>query len=39
MACNAAVNAGGKMLKVIEMQFQYGKTADESEKKVLSLIG
>lgn len=25
---NAAVNAGGKLLKVVEMQYQYGRKSD-----------
>jgi hypothetical protein len=28
-AANAAVNAGGKLLKVVEMQYRYGQTARE----------
>lgn len=35
--CNAAVNAGGKLLKVVEMQLKYG-TATPSGK-MLSLVG
>jgi hypothetical protein len=27
---NAAVNAGGKMLKAVEMQYRYGKPADST---------
>lgn len=34
---NAAVNAGGKMLKAIELQLKYGKQ-DASGKKKLDLI-
>lgn len=26
---NAAVNAGGKLLKVVEMQYRYGRKADQ----------
>lgn len=35
---NAVVNAGGKLLKVVEMQHKYGKQAGSpSEEKVLKL--
>jgi len=36
--CNAAVNAGGKLLKVVEMQIRYG-TAHPHKGRVLSLVG
>lgn len=35
---NAACNAGGKMLKVVEMQYRYGKQAAEDRPKFM-LIG
>jgi len=35
--CNAAVNAGGKLLKVVEMQYRYGKTGGAGETKELVL--
>lgn len=35
---NAAVNAGGKLLKAVELQLKYGKR-DESGKSTLDLIG
>lgn len=34
---NAAVNAGGKLLKVVEMQYRYGTPANEQRQKVLTL--
>lgn len=35
---NATVNAGGKLLKMVEMQFKYGKnSAGQENGKVLSL--
>lgn len=34
---NAACNAGGKLLKVVEMQYKYGSTAPGSARKVLVL--
>lgn len=37
-AANAAVNAGGKLLKVIEMQYKYGSKAPE-QAKPFRLIG
>lgn len=33
--CNAAVNAGGKLLKVVEMQQRYGKVDDSEEKELV----
>jgi hypothetical protein len=30
--CNAAVNAGGKLLKVVEMQYRYGKPSVDGAK-------
>lgn len=35
---NAAVNAGGKLLKVVEMQLKYGKPSGDGSK-VLDLVG
>jgi len=35
--CNAAVNAGGKLLKVVELQLKYGTSTDGSQDKVLEL--
>jgi hypothetical protein len=35
--CNAAVNAGGKLLKVVEMQHRYGKTKNGEGPKDLTL--
>lgn len=29
---NAAVNAGGKLLKMVEMQMKYGTTSPQGEK-------
>jgi hypothetical protein len=29
---NAAVNAGGKLLKMVEMQMKYGTTGSQGEK-------
>lgn len=34
---NAACNAGGKLLKVVEMQYKYGSTSPGSSRKVLEL--
>jgi hypothetical protein len=31
---NAAVNAGGKLLKVVEMQLKYGTTIDGSPRRL-----
>lgn len=36
---NAACNAGGKLLKVVEMQAKYGQTRNGSNEKVLQLTG
>lgn len=36
--CNAAVNAGGKLLKVVEMQNRYGQPSAGGSKE-LSLCG
>lgn len=36
---NATVNAGGKLLKVVEMQYKYGKSNDGAPPQELSLIG
>lgn len=35
---NAAVNAGGKLLKVVEMQYRYGKNAPDGSRKSLDLV-
>lgn len=35
---NASVNAGGKMLKAVEMQLKYGKTEDAQPNRVLKLV-
>jgi hypothetical protein len=36
---NAAVNAGGKLLKVVELQMKYGHSGSGSGEKVLDLTG
>jgi len=36
---NAACNAGGKLLKVVEMQYKFGSTAPGSAQRVLNLTG
>jgi hypothetical protein len=36
--CNAAVNAGGKLLKVVEMQYRYGRTTGDGAYKELTLF-
>jgi hypothetical protein len=35
--CNAAVNAGGKLLKAVELQIRYGTTQNGNGSKVLQL--
>lgn len=35
---NAAVNAGGKLLKVVEMQYKYGKVGPDGSVKSLDLL-
>lgn len=36
---NAVVNAGGKLLKVVEMQYKYGKPSkDDASRKELELV-
>lgn len=35
---NAAVNAGGKLLKVVEMQYKYGQIANDGSFKTLNLL-
>jgi hypothetical protein len=35
---NAMVNAGGKMLKCVEMQYKYGKTLDNGKTVPLALV-
>jgi hypothetical protein len=39
VVCNAACNAGGKLLKVVEMQHRYGKPLREGQEKELILCG
>ena len=34
---NAACNAGGKLLKVVEMQYRYGTTGKDGVKRTLTL--
>lgn len=34
---NAAVNAGGKLLKVVEMKYKYGSATTESKPLTLTL--
>ena len=34
---NATCNAGGKLLRVVELQYRYGTTADPNGEKVLRL--
>ena len=36
---NAACNAAGKMLKIIEMQIRYGEPCSTDQHKVLQLVG
>ena len=35
---NAVVNAGGKLLKVVEMQLKYGKPGADGSKRDLDLL-
>lgn len=35
---NATVNAGGKLLKVVEMQLKYGSTTPQGSRRALNLI-
>jgi len=35
---NAVVNSGGKLLKMIELQFKYGKPSADGQQKELRLI-
>jgi hypothetical protein len=35
---NAAVNAGGKLLKIVELQLKYGTTNSPDQKKTFSLV-
>lgn len=37
--CNAAVNAGGKLLKVVDMAHKYGKVGGDGNERHLSLTG
>lgn len=32
---NAAVNAGGKLLKVVEMQYRYGRRPETARQEIL----
>jgi hypothetical protein len=36
--CNAASNAGGNLLKLVEMQHKYGSARAQGEHKDLSLV-
>lgn len=36
---NAACNAGGKLLKVIEMQYKYGAQGQKQDRKPFMLVG
>jgi hypothetical protein len=36
---NAACNAGGKLLKVVEMQYKYGSKADDRATRPFLLVG
>jgi len=36
---NAAVNAGGKLLKIVELQLKYGTSPPGTERKTLLLCG
>lgn len=36
---NATVNAGGKLLKAVELQMKYGGTSEAGKRKSLDLIG
>ncbi len=36
---NAACNAGGKMLKIVEMQYKYGTQSGDQGSRVLHLVG
>lgn len=36
---NAACNAGGKLLKVVEMQYRYGTQSGSQNERVLNLTG
>lgn len=35
---NAVCNAGSKLLKVVEMQYRYGKKVEGQEERILSLV-
>lgn len=35
---NATVNAGGKLLKVVELQLKYGKTGPDGMRQPLNLL-
>jgi hypothetical protein len=37
ITANAAVNAGGKLLKVVEMQYKYGAPRQNQDRPVLRL--
>ncbi len=36
--CNAACNAGGKLLKIVEMNAKYGTVSKDGGKKQLRLV-
>lgn len=36
IVANAAVNAGGRLLKVVEMEYQYGKAGERGSLKLAS---
>lgn len=36
---NAACNVGGKLLKVVEMQYKYGLPQQKKRAKILNLVG
>lgn len=35
---NATVNAGGKLLKIVELHYKYGKNAPDGKREKLNLI-
>jgi hypothetical protein len=36
---NATCNAGGKLLKVVEMQYKYGTTGKDNSKRLVLAVG
>ena len=38
VVANAACNAGGKLLKVVEMQYRYGEKSAGSARRILNLV-